>query len=69
MARIGLPATSFALLLFIAFGMLALVALVVGLGTWGTGATWAGILLVGILVAALVVMMVRRSGGRLANEP
>jgi peptidoglycan/LPS O-acetylase OafA/YrhL len=69
MARIQLPATSFALLVFIGFAMLALVGLVVGLGRWETGATWAVVLLLGIFVMALVVGTIRRTGGRLAKEP
>jgi hypothetical protein len=68
-ARIQLPATSFALLVFIAFAMLALLGLVIGLGRWETGLTWAVILLLGIGVMALIVGAVRRNGGRLAKEP
>ncbi len=69
MARIGLPATSFALLVFIAFALLALMGLVVGLGRWETGWTCAIVLLLGIGVMALIVGAVRRTGGRLAREP
>ena len=69
MARPALPATSLALLVFIGFALLALVGLVVGLGRWETGSTWAVILALGVLVLALVVGAVRRTGGRLAREP
>jgi peptidoglycan/LPS O-acetylase OafA/YrhL len=69
MARIGLPATSFALLVFIGFAMLALLGLVIGLGRWETGFTWAIILLLGIVVMAIIVGATRRAGGRLAREP
>jgi peptidoglycan/LPS O-acetylase OafA/YrhL len=69
MARIRLPATSFALLVFIGFAMLALIGLVIGLGRTEAGFTWAIVLLLGIAVMALVVGAVRRTGGRLAKEP
>lgn len=69
MARIRLPATSFALLVFIAFALLALLGLVIGLGRRETGYTWAIILGLGILVMTFVVAFVRDRGGRLAREP
>ena len=69
MARFRLPATSVALLVFIGFALLALTGLVVGLGRWETGSTWAVILGLGVLVLALVVGAVRRNGGPLAREP
>jgi uncharacterized membrane protein (DUF485 family) len=69
MARIQLPATSFALLVFIGFAMLALLGLVIGLGVWETGFTWAIILGLGIVVMTFIVAAVRNKGGRLAKEP
>ena len=69
MAEAKLPATAYALPVFIAFALLALIGLVIGLGRWDTGSTWATVLGLGIVVVAIVILGVRRNSGGLAREP
>ena len=68
MARFPLPATSIALLVFIGFALMALVGLIVGLGRWESGWTWAVILVLGVAAMAVIVGALGR-GGRLSKNP